>query len=194
MRDTRQQQHLALLLATFVIAICGLVYELLTGTLSSYLLGDSIYQFSLVIGLFMSSMGIGSWLSRFIDRELPTGFVRLQLLIALLGGFTAPCCFSPLRCGHIPPACAAAGDSCRGAVGVEITSVIRITQEHASLKINLSNVFTADYIGALMAALLFPLNCWSRSWVCCKPVSCSVCLMPLSFRGLRFATGAIPGS
>ncbi len=44
--------NLILLTSTLVIAICGLIYELLAGTISSYLLGDSVYQFSLVIGLF----------------------------------------------------------------------------------------------------------------------------------------------
>ena len=90
MTRLKHLQHVALLCATFVIAICGLVYELLAGTLSSYLLGDSIYQFSLVIGLFMSSMGIGSWFSRFIEHELPVNFIRLQLLVGLVGGLTAP--------------------------------------------------------------------------------------------------------
>ena len=35
----------ALYLNVFVVAICGLVYELLAGTLGSYLLGDSVTQF-----------------------------------------------------------------------------------------------------------------------------------------------------
>jgi len=82
-------KEVALLFGTFVIAICGLVYELLEGTISSYLLGDSIYHFSLVIGLFMSSMGIGAWLSRFIDDKLERAFILLQMSIALVGGFLA---------------------------------------------------------------------------------------------------------
>jgi len=84
--DTKTKE-IALLFGTFLIAISGLVYELLEGTLSSYLLGDSIYHFSLVIGLFMSSMGIGAWLSRFIDERLPRAFVILQFSISLLGIF-----------------------------------------------------------------------------------------------------------
>ena len=54
--------------AVFIAAICGLVYELIAGTLSSYLLGDSVTQFSLVIGLFLTSMGIGSFLSRYVRK------------------------------------------------------------------------------------------------------------------------------
>ena len=53
-----------LLLTVLVIAVCGLVYELLAGTLASYLLGDSVTQFSTVIGVYLSAMGVGSWLSR----------------------------------------------------------------------------------------------------------------------------------
>ena len=154
----QRQQQLALLAAAFVIAICGLIYELLAGTLSSYLLGDSVYQFSLVIGLFMSSMGVGAWWSRFIEQDLPLQFIKLQLLIALVGGFSAPVLFfafaildnySPLLFLLV---------FLQGAMlGVEIPLIIRILQEHFSLKVNVSNVFTADYIGALLAALLFPL-------------------------------------
>ena len=35
----------ALLASAFVVATCGLIYELLASTLASYLLGDSVTQF-----------------------------------------------------------------------------------------------------------------------------------------------------
>ena len=45
---------LALLyLNVLIIATCGLIYELLAGTLASYVLGDSITQFSLIIGVYL---------------------------------------------------------------------------------------------------------------------------------------------
>ena len=58
----------ALLISVFVIASCGLIYELIAGTLASYLLGDSVTQFSTIIGTYLFAMGIGSWLSRYVDR------------------------------------------------------------------------------------------------------------------------------
>ena len=61
--------RLLLLGSVFVIATCGLVYELIAGTIASYLLGDSITQFSTVIGVYLSAMGAGSWISKFIDRH-----------------------------------------------------------------------------------------------------------------------------
>ena len=50
----------ALLVSVLLIASCGLVYELIAGTLASYLLGDSVTQFSTVIGSYLAAMGIGS--------------------------------------------------------------------------------------------------------------------------------------
>ena len=52
----------ALLASVFVVAACGLVYELAAGALASYLLGDSVLQFSTVIGTYLFAMGVGSWL------------------------------------------------------------------------------------------------------------------------------------
>jgi spermidine synthase len=156
--DARFHQQLALLFSAFVIAICGLVYELLAGTLSSYLLGDSVYQFSLVIGLFMSSMGAGAWWSRFIERDLPLQFIRLQLLIGLLGGLSAPSLFFAFAIlDNYTPLLFVLVFLQGAMLGIEIPLIIRILKEHFSLKANVSNVFTADYIGALLAALLFPL-------------------------------------
>src|SRR5471032_2737650 len=75
-----------LLFSVFVIATCGLIYELIASTLASYLLGDSVLQFSTVIGVYLSAMGAGSWLSRFVDRQLAANFLRIELLVGVLGG------------------------------------------------------------------------------------------------------------
>src|SRR5438445_10485311 len=78
--------EVALLASVFIVAACGLVYELAAGALASYVLGDSVLQFSTVIGTYLFAMGVGSWLSKFFDRQLPAHFLRLELLVALLGG------------------------------------------------------------------------------------------------------------
>src|ERR1700733_5392036 len=82
-----------LLLSVFVISTCGLVYELISGTLASYLLGDSVTQFSTVIGVYLFSMGIGSYLSGRIHRNLVAVFVRVELLIGLVGGSSSALLF-----------------------------------------------------------------------------------------------------
>lgn len=155
---TSYTEPLFLLLATFIIAICGLVYELLAGTLSSYLLGDSIYQFSIVIGLFMSAMGIGAFLSRYLQQRLEYHFTVIQLSLGLIGGLSAPLLFFAFAWlmnynAFLFVICLVLGIL----IGLEIPLITRILQQHQILKINISNVLTADYIGALVAALLFPL-------------------------------------
>ena len=61
---------IALFLSILLVAACGLIYELIAGTVASYLVGDSVFQFSTVIGTYLFAMGIGSFLSRFIRGSL----------------------------------------------------------------------------------------------------------------------------
>src|SRR5262245_62996791 len=82
-----------LFLSIFLIAACGLIYELIAGTLASYLLGDSVFQFSTVIGSYLFAMGIGSSLSRFIGRGLVMQFISIELLVGLVGGFSSSMLF-----------------------------------------------------------------------------------------------------
>ncbi len=79
----------ALLASVFVVASCGLAYELIAGALASYVLGDSILQFSTVIGTYLFAMGAGSWLSKYVVRDLVGRFVRIELMIGVIGGFSA---------------------------------------------------------------------------------------------------------
>jgi spermidine synthase len=147
-----------LFLTVLVIATCGLIYELLVGTLASYLLGDSVTQFSTVIGVYLFALGIGSWLSRFIDKGLATRFVDIELAVAVAGGCSAPFLFATF----------AAGASFRFAlygtvlvvgtlVGLEIPLLMRLLQGQLAFKDLVSRVLTFDYLGALGASLLFPL-------------------------------------
>ena len=157
--DTPQKtKEIALLFSTFLIAISGLVYELLEGTVSSYFLGDSIFHFSLVIGLFMSSMGIGSWVSRFFDKGLIRVFIILQLCIAVIGGYSAVILFYAFAViDNYEPFLYLSTVMIGSMLGIEIPLIIRILKDFFSLKSNVSNVFTMDYIGALIASLLFPM-------------------------------------
>jgi spermidine synthase len=149
---------LVLLSSVFVIAVCGLVYELLFGTLSSYLLGSSVTQFSIVIGLFLTAMGIGSFLSRFITRELLRTFLLIELGLGLVGGVSALVLFLAFAAlGTYTPLLVGVALVTGTLVGLEIPLLVRILRQYASLRAALGNVLSLDYLGALAASLLFPL-------------------------------------
>lgn len=147
-----------LLLSVFVIATCGLVYELIVSTIASYLLGDSVFQFSTVIGVYLFSMGIGSWLSKYLHKALIRVFVQVELLIALLGGFSGILLFVAFDYVSSFRLLLYSNIGLIGAlVGLEIPILMRIMKERLEFKDMVSKVFTLDYIGALAASLLFPL-------------------------------------
>jgi hypothetical protein len=100
-----QPVEIALLASVFVVAACGLVYELSAAALSSYLLGDSVLQFSTIIGTYLFAMGVGSWLSRYFDRQLPAHFLRIELLVALSAARCRRSCSWPTPTCRAPSAC-----------------------------------------------------------------------------------------
>ncbi len=147
-----------LFLNVIVIAICGLVYELLAATVGSYLLGDSVTQFSLVIGIYLSSMGIGAWLSRYLHRGVARAFVEVQLLIALIGGTSAPVMFFAFGATADFSVVLYLEVTVIGAlVGLELPLLMRLLERDLQFKDLVSRVLALDYAGALFASLAFPL-------------------------------------
>ncbi|WP_448503015.1 polyamine aminopropyltransferase [Sphingomonas sp.] len=147
----------ALLVSAFVVATCGLIYELLASTIASYLLGDSVTQFSTVIGTYLFAMGIGSWCSRYVRSDELRLFVRVELLVAVLGGFSAAALFLlfPLV-EHFRIVLYGLVLAIGFLVGLEIPLLIRILKEFDFREV-VSSVLTFDYVGALAASILFPL-------------------------------------
>src|SRR5215210_390204 len=86
-------RHHLLLASVFVVATCGLIYELIAGTLASYLLGDSVTQFSTIIGVYLFSMGIGSWFSKYFDKNILSWFIQIEILVGIVGGTSSTLLF-----------------------------------------------------------------------------------------------------
>jgi spermidine synthase len=149
---------LALLASIFLIAACGLVYELLIATVSSYLLGSSVTQFSLSIGLFIGAMGLGSHLSQRVTRGLLGAFILIELVIGLLGGASVCLLFwayaaGPLYWGVLYGLLVAIGTL----TGLELPLLTRILNRYGTLRTVIAQALSFDYVGALVGSLLFPL-------------------------------------
>ncbi|MBI5759629.1 MAG: polyamine aminopropyltransferase [Planctomycetales bacterium] len=149
-----------LFLNVLIIAVCGLVYELLAGTLASYVLGDSVTQFSVIIGIYLSALGAGAWLSRFVGSAVARCFIEVELGVALLGGVSAPLLFlSFAQLSFFRLVLFGMVFAIGTLVGLELPLLMRILKDELEFKDLVSRVLTFDYVGALAASLLFPLFC-----------------------------------
>ncbi len=146
------------LFSVFVVATCGLIYELVASTAASYLLGDSVTQFSTVIGVYLFAMGVGSYLSKYFKSDLLKTFIIVELLVGVFGGLSSTMLFIGFNfissfqfflylvvfiIGTL--------------VGLEIPLMLRILKDRFSFDDLVAKIFSFDYVGALLASLLFPL-------------------------------------
>lgn len=155
-----------LLLNVLVVALCALIYELLCGTLASYLLGDAVLQFSLVLGTYLSAMGVGAWAARLLEPKAASRYVEVELLLAVLGGLSVPALLFAVG-AHVPLRFALhAYVFVLGAlVGVELPLLVAILRGRAKEEDEpaarfgdvVARALAYDYLGALVASLLFPL-------------------------------------
>ncbi|QGZ40450.1 spermidine synthase [Pseudoduganella flava] len=150
-----------LILSVFVVASCGLAYELIAGALSSYLLGDSVLQFSTIIGCYLFAMGVGAHLSKYVkDEHVLARFVDIELAIGLIGGVSAALLFTTFSWMAAPfrlllyVLVFMVGTL----VGMEVPLVMRaLNARQTEFAEIVSRVLTFDYLGALAVSLLFPL-------------------------------------
>ena len=147
-----------LFISVLLISACGLIYELIAGTLASYLVGDSVFQFSTIIGSYLFAMGIGSALSRYIQRGLVHRFVWIELMVGVIGGFSSALLFLAFAYTQAFGLLMYTLVMVIGVlVGLEIPLLMRILRERFDFRDTIAHVLTFDYIGALGASLLFPI-------------------------------------
>ncbi|KFC62967.1 polyamine aminopropyltransferase [Massilia sp. LC238] len=150
-----------LILSVFVVASCGLAYELIAGALSSYLLGDSVLQFSTIIGCYLFAMGVGAHFSKYVrDEDVLSRFIDIELAVGLIGGVSAAVLFMTFTWMGAPfrTVLYVTVFLIGAMVGMEVPLVMRALNERRTEFAEIvSRVLTFDYLGALAVSLLFPL-------------------------------------
>ncbi|MEU3598589.1 polyamine aminopropyltransferase [Streptomyces sp. NPDC006798] len=149
-----------LMLAVFICAACGLVYELALTALGSYLIGNSVMQTSVVLSVMVFAMGIGSLAAKPLQKRAVGGFALVEGALALVGGLSVLIlyvCFAWLRI--YMPAMVVVSFVVGLLIGAEIpllmTLLQRIRRQEAGSAV--ADMFAVDYIGALVGGLAFPL-------------------------------------
>ncbi|MEV7972427.1 polyamine aminopropyltransferase [Cellulomonas sp. NPDC089187] len=145
--------------AALLVAVGGIVYELILGTAASTLFGDSVVAYSLATGVTLFGMGIGSLLAGRLQHDPGLNFVRNEVVLALLGG----CSVLVLYWAFAASAAywvvfAVLSLAIGAAIGVEIPLLMALLRHQGSADgvTLLSRVLALDYFGALVASLLFP--------------------------------------
>ena len=157
--DINAKQAGVLLFSILIVALCGIVYELIIGTVSSYLLGNSVHQFSLTIGFFMFAMGVGSMISKYFDDQFVRNFIFVEIAIALVGGICSILLFIafPMARALYELVMYSLILIIGALVGMEIPILTSLLAQKRSLKESIANVMSLDYVGALIGSVSFPL-------------------------------------
>lgn len=149
----------AVFAAALIVAVGGLIYELILGTAASYLFGDSITSFSVSTGLTLFGMGIGSLAAARFARQPGVNFVRNELLLSIVGGNSVILLFAAFSFTKIYWLIFVLLSLAIGVfIGAEIPLLMSLVREYNKKRgvALLSKVLAADYFGALIASLLFP--------------------------------------
>jgi spermidine synthase len=136
--------------------IASLIHEYVFSTVFSYLLGNSIEQFSVTIGVMFAAMGVGTWLQKHIQKALAEVFLAIELTLVVVGSF-APIALQwsyaelPDDFGWIKFAYMALPGLI---IGMEIPLVMRINERFAkNLGSNIAQTWAWDYIGGAIGVV-----------------------------------------
>jgi len=149
--------RLFLAVSMLIMGTCGIVYEYLLGLMGNNLMGSSHQQIFVIIGIMLFAMGIGANLQQHLTEHLIDWFLRFELLLGLLGGFSALLTYIAfVYMVNYELVLYSLAFILGMLIGLEIPLLIRINSTYAdSLRTNLGDILTMDYVGSLLGALLF---------------------------------------
>lgn len=144
------------LITVLAIATAGLVYELLAGAIATTVLGNSLRQYSVTIGVYLFAMGLGAYASKYIDDRIAERFIDVEYATALVGGTQGMLLFAAYGRAEAFEVLLYGTLIVVGAlVGLEVPLLMRILQRDLELKDLVAKVLAFDYLGALLGSLVF---------------------------------------
>lgn len=144
-------------IAIFATGCAGIVAEFVLSTLATYLVGNAVFQWSIIMSLMLFSMGVGSRLSKHVHTNLLEAFILAEFLLSILcaGSVVGAYTMMPFVSDQINIIIYFLAVVIGGLIGCEIPLVIRINQTYEELKGNIASVMEKDYYGSLLGGLFF---------------------------------------
>lgn len=143
---------------TFILAFCSIVYELLLGQTLSAFLGNTVLRYSVTIGLYMMSLGIGSMIAegRFVKNPV-TSLLRVEMALTLVGGGCVVFLFYVNAIGVPPLLLSVIAHALIIVIGIlsgfEIPLLIGIKNRDANNRDNA--IIGVNYLGAFLGTIVF---------------------------------------
>lgn len=151
-------RKLGIFFAALIVAIGGIIYELMISTAATYLFGNSVLQFSITIGTMLFAMGIGSLIAPQLKSSAEQQFILVESLLAIIGGYSVAILFFVysytqwyyyiyllllIMIGIL--------------IGLEIPLMLKIVSDKKRMITITSRILSLDYFGALIASIAYPL-------------------------------------
>lgn len=143
-------------LCLFATGLSGIVAEYILATLATYFLGDSVFQWTMVLSVMLFSMGLGSRISKWMEDHLLEKFIVIEFTLSVLVGISAALAY------FLAAYTAVVGFVIYGLsiliglmIGMEIPLVVRLNDTFEELKVNVSTVMEKDYYGSLLGGVFF---------------------------------------
>lgn len=145
-----------LMLAMLATGMAGIVAEYILATLATYFLGDSVFQWTIILSLMLFSMGLGSRVSRWVKTNLEEWFIGIEFTLSVLTSLSSGFVYLLMpHVANLAPAIYILAVVIGLLIGMEIPLVTRINAINSELRTNISEVMEKDYFGALLGGLFF---------------------------------------
>jgi len=142
--------------AIFATGFAGIVAEYVLSTLATYFIGDSIFQWTMIVSLMLFCMGLGSRLSKRITKNLIQNFLFLEVTLSVLVAFSSVLVYTLAAFSTYYEVVIYLLSMLIGLlIGLEIPLVVRINKEYDDLKTNISSILEKDYYGSLLGGVFF---------------------------------------
>ncbi|MBE7687919.1 polyamine aminopropyltransferase [Tenacibaculum finnmarkense genomovar ulcerans] len=151
-----KQNSFVLKAAIFATGFAGIVAEYTLSTLATYFIGNSIFQWTMIVSLMLFCMGLGSRLSKLIKKNLIQNFLILEISLSLIVAFSSVLVYTLASVSDYYGFVIYSLSMLIGLlIGLEIPLVVRINKEYEDLKSNISSILEKDYYGSLIGGVFF---------------------------------------
>jgi spermidine synthase len=143
-------------LALFATGLSGIVAEYILSTLATYFLGDSVFQWTMILSVMLFAMGLGSRVSKKINGNLLITFIGIELALSFFVSYSSLIAYTASAYSVYAGFIIYSLSIIIGFfIGLEIPLVIRLNDKFESLQINIAAVLEMDYFGSLLGGLFF---------------------------------------